>query len=65
LAEWAKTPPLEAAPTERFSVEELSGLNHLLKPAETGGLDEYGAIDITISEEILIRMADWLGFLDL
>ena len=39
----------------------LPGINHLLVPAKTGDLAEYGALtDRTISPEIASRIAAWL-----
>lgn len=36
------------------------GLNHLFQHAVTGGLDEYGKIEETISPEVLKDVADWI-----
>lgn len=36
------------------------GLNHLFQPAETGLVQEYGTIEITIAPEVLEDITDWL-----
>ena len=41
-------------------VARLEGLNHLLQPATTGGIDEYGAIDLTMDERAMSLIADWI-----
>ena len=51
---------LEAGGNRHFEVDELPGLNHLLQPAKTGGVDEYGKIPITIAPEALEKMATWI-----
>jgi hypothetical protein len=50
---------LEAAPTETFTVQELSGLNHLLQPAQTGGVEEYSQIETTVAPEALELIMEW------
>ncbi|MFW6212883.1 MAG: alpha/beta hydrolase family protein [Spirochaetota bacterium] len=50
---------LEAAPTETFTVRELEGLNHLLQPAQTGGVEEYSQIETTVAPEALDLMSEW------
>ena len=39
----------------------LSGINHLLVPAKTGDVSEYGTLpDRTISPEVATKIAAWL-----
>lgn len=42
------------------AIKEYSGLNHLMKHASTGSPAEYGAIDETISQEVLDDIANWI-----
>lgn len=51
---------LEAAPTSRFRVRVLEGLNHLFQHAETGLPSEYGTIDQTLAPEAMEAVADWI-----
>ena len=39
----------------------LDGLNHLMQPATTGALQEYGAIETTFSTVALTRIETWLA----
>jgi uncharacterized protein len=41
------------------TVVVFEGLNHLMQPATTGLLDEYGTINITIDEAVLELIVDW------
>ncbi len=43
-----------------FLVKELPGLNHLLQPCESGMLDEYAAIELTIAPDALKLFGDWI-----
>lgn len=49
-----------AAGNTSASVVTFTGLNHLLQPARTGGLEEYGAIEITIDPIVLETITRWL-----
>ncbi len=51
---------LKEAPTEKFKVIELPGLNHLFQTAETGSTIEYGQIEETISPKALNLMLDFI-----
>lgn len=42
------------------TVVTFPGLNHLMQPATTGSLDEYGLIDTTIDPVVLETIATWL-----
>jgi uncharacterized protein len=42
------------------TVRTLPGLNHLMQPASTGGLDEYASIDTTIDPRALDLVRSWL-----
>jgi pimeloyl-ACP methyl ester carboxylesterase len=57
-------PVIEAALKEGgnrdFLVKELPGLNHLLQPCETGMLDEYATIEVTIDPSALKLIGDWI-----
>ncbi len=43
-----------------FEVVEMPGLNHLLQPAKTGGVNEYGQIDETMAPAALDKIATWI-----
>ncbi len=42
------------------AVVTFAGLNHLLQPAITGGIEEYGAIETTIDPIVLETITRWL-----
>lgn len=42
-------------------VVTIEGVNHLMQPAETGGLEEYARIETTVAEEVLDLLAGWLS----
>jgi hypothetical protein len=58
--EGAMRAALRIAGVEDATVETLPGLNHLFQPARTGGVNEYGEIEITMAPELLERVAGWL-----
>lgn len=41
-------------------IERLEGLNHLLQPARTGGIEEYGEIETTIDPAVLELLVEWI-----
>ncbi|MFA7418541.1 MAG: hypothetical protein WCZ90_02555 [Melioribacteraceae bacterium] len=45
---------------KNFRTVELSGLNHLFQPAQTGAPGEYSTIETTFSEDALKIMKDWI-----
>jgi pimeloyl-ACP methyl ester carboxylesterase len=51
---------LAAAGNPDATVVTFPGLNHLMQPATTGSLDEYGAIATTIDPVVLETIATWL-----
>ncbi|MBN1648322.1 MAG: alpha/beta hydrolase [Spirochaetales bacterium] len=51
---------LKKAGNTRYKIKEYDGLNHLFQPAQTGAPEEYAKIDITISEEVLKGITDWI-----
>ena len=51
---------LAAAGNTDATVVVLPGLNHLMQPATTGGIDEYGVIETTFDEGALALITDWL-----
>ena len=56
-------PPIQQAMQETggdITIVELEGLNHLFQPANTGSVDEYTAIEITIDPIALEVMRDWI-----
>jgi fermentation-respiration switch protein FrsA (DUF1100 family) len=56
-------PAIEAAVKAgggRVEIARFEGLNHLLQPAKTGSIDEYGIIDITMDEGPMDRIADFI-----
>jgi fermentation-respiration switch protein FrsA (DUF1100 family) len=52
---------LEEAGNKDVTVKELPGLNHLFQHAESGTPAEYGAIEETISPEVLQTIAEWIA----
>ena len=52
---------LEEAGNKDVTTKLLPGLNHLFQPAESGSPAEYGAIEETMSPEVLQMIADWIG----
>ena len=48
---------------KKNKIKEYPGLNHLFQPCKTGAVDEYGTIEQTISEEVLVDIVDWIGTL--
>jgi len=51
---------LAAAGNPDATVITFPGLNHLMQPATTGNIDEYGAIDVTIDPVVLETITEWL-----
>ncbi len=51
---------LDAAGNPDATVITFEGLNHLMQPAVTGGVDEYGAIETTVDPAVLETIARWL-----
>ncbi|MDX1476986.1 MAG: alpha/beta fold hydrolase [Saprospiraceae bacterium] len=47
-------------PCVDFEIRQFPGLNHLFQPAQTGHLDEYARIPITIAPQVLETIADWI-----
>ncbi len=48
--------PVARAKLSTGAVEVLEGLNHLLQPAETGAVSEYGQIDVTMDPAAMDRV---------
>jgi fermentation-respiration switch protein FrsA (DUF1100 family) len=53
--------PVRALVKSALKVKKYPGLNHLFQHAETGTIDEYGAIEETISPEVLEDIAAWVN----
>ncbi|MFU8889328.1 MAG: alpha/beta hydrolase family protein [Trueperaceae bacterium] len=51
---------LAAAGNPDATVITFPGLNHLMQPATTGNVDEYGSIDVTIDPVVLETITTWL-----
>ncbi|HWZ97637.1 MAG TPA: alpha/beta fold hydrolase [Candidatus Dormibacteraeota bacterium] len=51
---------LDDAGNKDATTKEMPGLNHLFQHAESGTPAEYGAIEETISPEVLQIIADWI-----
>ncbi|HVX50081.1 MAG TPA: alpha/beta fold hydrolase [Chitinophagaceae bacterium] len=51
---------LTANKNPNYKTVVLKGLNHLLQPAVTGEVAEYGTIETTIAPEALQTIGDWL-----
>ncbi|MBQ1665049.1 MAG: alpha/beta hydrolase [Bacteroidaceae bacterium] len=45
---------------DKHLIKEYYGLNHLFQPCRTGLYAEYGQIEITMSEEVMKDIADWI-----
>ncbi len=43
------------------TILRMDGLNHLLQPAVTGAVSEYSRIDITMDEDLMSVIADWIN----
>jgi hypothetical protein len=52
---------LEEAGNQRFEIDELPGLNHLLQTAKTGAPAEYAQIEETVSPVVLEKIAGWIA----
>ena len=52
---------LEEGGNRHFEIDELPGLNHLFQPAKTGSPSEYAEIEVTISPEVLEKIAGWVA----
>jgi hypothetical protein len=50
---------------EEPTILRMDGLNHLLQPAVTGAVSEYSRIDITMDEDLMSAIADWINGLPL
>lgn len=51
---------LKRGGNEDYTLTAAPKLNHLLQPAETGGLEEYGKIELTIDPGVLQEIGHWL-----
>ena len=51
---------LRVAGNPDYRVEMFDGLNHLMQPARTGAVSEYGEIETTIAPEVLELVVTWL-----
>lgn len=51
----------EASGNKDFTVMEVDGVNHLFQTAQSGSPALYGAIEETISPQVLAALGDWLG----
>ncbi len=51
---------LAAGGNPDHEVRSFPGLNHLFQHAETGSLSEYGAIEETLSPEVLETIGNWI-----
>ena len=43
------------------TIMQKDGLNHLLQPAVTGAVSEYSRIDITMDEDLMSAIVDWIN----
>ncbi len=56
-------PPIRAALAEsgsKATIREYPGLNHLFQPAKTGGIAEYGTIEVTMDPMVMNDIATWI-----
>ena len=49
------------ASSERLTVREYRGLNHLFQPCTTGDVSEYETIGVTVAPEVLEELAAWIA----
>jgi len=54
------TMALKAGGNEQVTVKTFPKLNHLFQPCETGLVREYGDIETTFSEEVMMEMVQWI-----
>ena len=47
--------------SERLTVREYGGLNHLFQPCTTGDVSEYETIGVTVAPEVLEELAVWIA----
>lgn len=52
---------LDAAPTDRYTVRVLPGLNHLFQHAQTGTIAEYATLEETFAEDALDLIVGWIA----
>lgn len=52
---------LKIAGNKDFTIQELADMNHLFQIAETGALNEYGAIEETFSPIALNIISEWIN----
>lgn len=55
---------LEALALPTVTTRRFEGLNHLFQPCTTGGVEEYGQIETTLSEEVMRDLIAWLNGLE-
>ncbi|HPN33636.1 MAG TPA: alpha/beta fold hydrolase [bacterium] len=58
LAEIEKA--LRLGGNQKYTVRTMGGLNHLFQTCQTGAVSEYGAIEETLSPQVLTLIADWI-----
>ncbi len=58
LAEIEKA--LRLGGNQKYTVRMMAGLNHLFQTCQTGAVSEYGAIEETLSPQVLTLIADWI-----
>ncbi|MDO6389970.1 alpha/beta fold hydrolase [Pontibacter sp. BT731] len=51
---------LKAAGNKRYTIKELSGLNHIFQNADTGQVHEYATIEETMAPAALDTMSAWM-----
>jgi pimeloyl-ACP methyl ester carboxylesterase len=51
---------LEASGNPDVTVKKLDGLNHLFQPAETGTIEEYAQIELTMDPAVLELIRGWI-----
>lgn len=51
---------LQSGDNPRYVIRKLAGVNHLFQTCQTGAISEYGAIEETLSPQVLTLIADWI-----
>lgn len=50
----------EAGGVRDYTVSKVGGVNHLLQPARTGGVDEYAKVEMTTEPRVLAQISAWI-----
>jgi alpha/beta superfamily hydrolase len=51
---------LKKGKNENYKISSHKGLNHLFQTAETGDVSEYGKIEETVNEDVILEVLKWI-----